>query len=100
MSIQIALLKSGESVIAEMKELVQEGEVRGYLFKDPYVVDFRESSDLLLEESGSDIAVDVSFDPWIPFTKDNQIPVRTDWVVTVITPLDEISKLYKEMIDG
>ena len=36
MSIKFALLKSGESVIADIKELVQEESVRGYLFKQPH----------------------------------------------------------------
>jgi len=100
MSIKIALLKSGESVISDMKELVQDGEVRGYSFEEPYIVDFVESSDLLLEESGSDKAVEVSFSPWIAFTKDKKILVRADWIVTVITPLEEVEKLYKEMNNG
>ena len=38
MSIKIALLKSGESVIADIKELVQEDQLRGYLFKQPFAV--------------------------------------------------------------
>ena len=35
MSIKVALLKSGESVIADIKELVSDDNVCGYLFENP-----------------------------------------------------------------
>ena len=42
----------------------------------------------------------VSFSPWIPFTTDEEIPVRYDWLVTVVSPAKEIQELYEEMING
>ena len=36
MSVKIALLKSGESVIADIKELISDEKVCGYLFKNPH----------------------------------------------------------------
>ena len=38
MSIKIALLKSGESVIADIKELVQEDQLRGYIVQETFYV--------------------------------------------------------------
>ena len=35
MSIKIALLKSGEQVVTDIKELLSEDKPVGYLFKDP-----------------------------------------------------------------
>ena len=43
MSIKIALLKSGESVIADIKELISDEKICGYLFKSPYIVDLASS---------------------------------------------------------
>jgi hypothetical protein len=102
MSIKIALLKSGESVISDIKELIQDEKICGYLFKNPYVVDI--SSDFTQEyltetmEHESD-EINVRFFPWIPLTKDTEIPVRYDWLVTVVSPANEIEKLYEEMLD-
>jgi len=31
---------------------------------------------------------------------DKEIPVRYDWLVTVVSPAKEIEKLYEEMING
>ena len=102
MSIKIALLKSGESVIADIKELIQEDQLRGYLFKKPYVANLSSSYGFLTEDaSGEDDGnMSVSFSPWIPFTIDDEIPVRYDWLVTVVSPAKEIQELYEEMING
>ena len=103
MSIKIALLKSGESVIADIKELVQEEKICGYLFKNPYVVNLSPRYGFLTEEPTMDEdegQMNVSFSPWIPLTIDKEIPVRYDWLVTVVSPAKEIEKLYEEMING
>ena len=44
MSIKLTLLKSGEQIISEMKELVAEGEEnpQAYLFDNPHVVTIKE----------------------------------------------------------
>ena len=103
MSIKIALLKSGESVIADIKELVQEEKICGYLFKNPYAVNLAPRYGFLTEEPTTDEdegQMNVSFSPWIPLTIDKEIPVRYDWLVTVVSPAKEIEKLYEEMING
>ena len=102
MSIKIALLKSGESVIADIKELVQEDQLRGYLFKKPFTVSLSPTYGFLAEESSEEDngEMNVSFSPWILFTTDEEIPVRYDWLVTVVSPAKEIQELYEEMING
>ena len=49
MSIQLALLKSGEEVIADIKEIRQEetDELVSYLFKKPYCVKIKTSQVLV-----------------------------------------------------
>ena len=104
MSIKIALLKSGESVIADIKELVQEDQIRGYLFKDAFAVNLTPKYGFLAEESDleeeDDGELNVSFTPWMPLTNDKEILVRLDWLVTYVNPANEIQKLYEEMING
>ena len=50
MSVKLAILKSGETVIAETKELISDDKVCGYLFENPQVI-FTESSVMFLEEN-------------------------------------------------
>ena len=117
MSIKIALLKSGESVISDIKELISKEskeKIHGYIFKNPYIVDISHNDDeeevLLLEgeknskpnrkeqQDGKDVSV--NFIPWIPITSDPEIIVAPDWVFSIVTPVKEIENLYEEMING
>ena len=106
MSIRIALLKSGESVIADIKikELISDKNNYVYVFENPFIVDLAPEEEVLLLEEGQtpseDRNVGVNFTPWICLTIDKEMSVRPDWVVTVVTPVKEIEKLYEEMIDG
>jgi hypothetical protein len=40
----------------------------------------------------------VTMYPWAPLAKEKSIPVPSDWVVTIFTPVDKISEMYKEDI--
>ena len=37
MSVKLVLLKSGESVLTDLKEIVQDEEIKGYVFENPLV---------------------------------------------------------------
>ena len=98
MSIKVALLKSGESVIADIKELVSDDNVCGYLFENPNVINYLEP-ELLVEQTETS-KMKISLIPWILITSDTKIPVRSDWVITMVKPMDKLEKLYKEKLDG
>ena len=57
MSIKIALLKSGEQVITDIKELLSEDKPVGYLFKDPEKIAINKP--FLVQEDVIDNSVDV-----------------------------------------
>jgi hypothetical protein len=98
MSVKIALLKSGENVIADIKELISEETIVGYLFEDPHRIEYIDQI-VLTEDSGGHNDVQLSLIPWIVFSKDKQVPVRPDWIVTVVEPIDEIKTMYLERND-
>jgi hypothetical protein len=101
MSVKIALLKSGESVIADIKELISEEKVCGYLFKNPHKMEVSNSLYLTEQQLGSeDGTVSVTFSSWILFTSDNEIPVRPDWIVTIVEPVKSIKEMYEEKVNG
>jgi len=99
MSTKIALLKSGESVIADIKELISDDKVCGYLFKQPHKIDVNKSV-FLTEEPAESTDVNVTFSSWIFFTSDDEIPVRADWIVTIVEPVKAIKELYEEKVNG
>ena len=99
MSVKLALLKSGENIIADVKELISENNIVGYLFRNPQKISIKESI-YIGEEPSEDDLVEIVFSSWIPFTNDTEIPVRPDWLVTVVEPAGQIKKLYEEKVNG
>ena len=100
MSVKLAVLKSGEQVIADVKELVSEETVRGYLFTRPHKVVTAQPLLLTEEETQNDSSLEVTLSPWIILSADKEVVVPTDWVVTVVEPLESVVKMYKEKTDG
>ena len=99
MSINLALLKSGENIIADIKELISDDKICGYLFTNPHVLGTR-TPFLLSEENELSGDVEVSLSPWIVLTSDEKVPVRSDWIVTIVEPVETIKKLYEEKANG
>ena len=100
MSVKLAVLKSGEQVIAEAKELVSEDKVRGYLFTRPHKVVTAQPMLLTEEETQNDSSLEVTLSPWIILSADTEVVVPTDWVVTIVEPLESVVKMYQEKTDG
>ena len=99
MSIKLAVLKSGEQVIADAKELVSEEKIRGYLFTRPHKVVSTQPL-LLTEEQKDDNSLEVTLSPWIILSADKEVVVPTDWVVTVVEPLESVVQMYQEKVNG
>ena len=108
MSIKLTLLKSGETLITDVKELVteeteeKERKVHGYLFVKPKKVDLA-SPVLLTENSDSkeESSVQVSLSSWCLITKDTEFAIAKDivsrdkffknHVVSLMSHIDELS---------
>ena len=99
MSIKLAVLKSGENVIADIKELISDDKVCGYLFTKPHMVNTR-TPIVLTEENTSSGNIEISLLPWIMLTSDTKVPVPTDWVVTIVEAVDAVKKMYEEKVNG
>ena len=100
MSIQLALLKSGEEVIADIKEIRQEetDELVSYLFKKPYCVKIKTSQVLVEQESRP--KHQLAYYKWMSLSKDDDIIVNRDWVVCISEPLETVKKNYEEKVNG
>ena len=100
MSTQLALLKSGEEVIADIKEIRQEktDELVSYLFKDPYCVKIKKSE--VLVENEVRPKHELAYYKWMSLSEDNDIIVNRDWVVCITNPLDSVKKNYEEKMNG
>jgi hypothetical protein len=99
MSIKLALLKSGETIISDAKELISDEKVCGFLFTDPHTVEVQKTLFLVEESKKSEGDIDVILTPWIFLSSDKQIPVHPDWIVTIVEPIETIKKLYEEKVN-
>ena len=98
MAVKLAILQDNEQVIAEIKELVDDGKPVGYLLKDPHRVVINQP--FLVEKVDNDTSIQVTLTPWILLTTDKDIIVPGNHVVTLVEPLDTIKEMYAEKVNG
>ena len=105
MSVKLVMLKSGEDIIADVKELKTEEGIVGYYFHNPLIIKmYQPEEPTVLNEEGSsreyESMVSVQFYPWIPLSEESRIPCSADWVVTIVEPVQNVKKLYRESLNG
>ena len=74
--------------------------VMGYFLNRPCVVKLVTNAPLSADEtnpkSETKSEMVVRMHPWAPLAKETDIPLTSDWVVTMVTPVDKVLKMYKE----
>ena len=105
MSIKLTLLKTGEQLISDMKELVAEGQdqAHAYLLDNPHTVQINEKQFITEDEKdigGGDYGINVALLPWIILSKDKKMMIPVDSVLTVVEPLESVTQLYLDKVDG
>ena len=103
MSIKITVLKNGQQLISDMKELVAEDEdkVQAYMLDNPHTYDINEKEFITEEEKKEgDYGIDVSLLPWLILSKDKKMIIPTDSVLTVVEPLESVTQLYLDKLDN
>ena len=103
MAVKLALLKSGEQVIADIMELVNEDDkVVSLVFSNPYVARLL-TPELLMENSlglQDEIEHKVAFFPWIVLSADKKMALDPKWIVTIVEPHEWIKTSYEEKMNS
>jgi len=105
MTVKLVMLKSGEDIVADVKEIKSaEQEVIGYFFHDPLIVKMYEPEEPTVLSEGTtnkySSKISILFYPWIPLSAENRVPCSADWVITMVEPIENLKKLYQEKLDG
>ena len=105
MSVKLVMLKSGEDIITDVKELKTEEGIVGYYFHKPLIVKaYQPEEPTVLSEDGSsreyESKISVQFYPWIPLSEESRIPCSAAWVVTIVEPVKNLKNLYQERLNG
>ena len=105
MSIKITVLKTGEHIISDMKELMAEGEenAHAYMLVNPHTYEINEKQFITEEEKEleeGDYGINVSLLPWLILSKDKKMIIPTDSVLTVVEPLESVTQLYLDKMSS
>ena len=103
MSIKLTILKTGETIISEMQELVSNNEQttpHAYLLNHPHVVVTKDKDFLTEEEKNQKkFGIDVIMTPWIILSKDKEILLPPDCVMTIVEPIESIKQMFIDKTD-
>ncbi len=99
MAVKLAVLKSGEDVVADIKELCDEQDnVVALVFSNPVVVKVLTNQTITESENADEYKV--AFYPWQPLSAERDIPVRSDWIVSISEPIELVKTSYQEKMNG
>ena len=101
MSVKLLLLKSGEQVISDVKELIRKDsdKVYGYVLHRPHEV-VASKAVVLTEDASDDRNVEITLSPWILLTEDKSMTVPQDRIITIVNPIKSILEMYEEKTNG
>ena len=101
MTVKLIILKSGEDVVADIKEMVvgegDDARVVGYILHKPCGVSLNSKNIKIDDERDT---FQLKLFPWCPLTKNTKIPITADWVVTIVDPIDKITQMYTKEVLG
>ena len=96
---KLAILKSGEDIVADIKEMIvgegDDARVVGYVLTKPVGVSLNRKEITINDEKET---VQIRLFPWCPLTKNEKIPITADWVVTIVDPIDKVKKMYEKEV--
>ena len=101
MTVKLAILKSGEDIVADIKEMIvgegDDARVVGYVLTKPCGVSLNSKAIKIDDEKDT---YQLKLFPWCPLTKNEKIPITADWVVTIVDPIDKITQMYTKEVLG
>ena len=104
MTVKLIRMWSGEDVIADIREMMVGDEdtpddkkkVVGYYFIKPCGVTLKNKA-IDVNESADD-SFELKLFPWCPLAKNDAIPMSTEWVVTLVDPVDKLREMYENEV--
>ena len=101
MAIKLTILKTGETLISDMQELVAKGQEESqgmpnaYLLESPHKVITRDKDFLTEEEKQQKkYGIDVFMTPWIILSKDKKVILPPECVMTIVEPIESIKQMF------
>ena len=104
MSVKLAILKSGENIISDIKEGFIGEKLVCYILEKPCTVSVNGTYRILEDEDENENIngnrVSISLNSWPSLSKDTTIELVLDWIVTIVEPNDQLKKMYETQVLG
>lgn len=95
MAIKLMLLKTGETLISDAKEVVQEDQVRGYVLESPHFIRTQEKVALMESDTGKgNYELDIVLTPWMILSSDTSFVITADTVSTICEPIPSVREMF------
>jgi hypothetical protein len=94
MTVKLAILRSGENIITDIKEGFYEEKLVCYILENPYRVTTTESH-IIDDQKNENKRYSISLNKWPTLSKDETVELIPDWIVTLVDPIDELKELYE-----
>ena len=98
MSVKLIVLKTGENIIADIKEALLDDKLVCYVLDKPCTATIAGTYKIIDDEKDSTDKVSVIFQQWPLLSKDTTIELTPDSVVTMTDPQDDIKKMYQNRV--
>lgn len=99
MTVKLIILKSGEKIISDIKELYSNDNpdlMMSYLLENPCYIKINGKYRITTDEGESKDKMAISLHSWPDFSADTQVVIPPDWLVSAVTPIPSIEKMYVE----
>jgi hypothetical protein len=100
MTIKFIVLKSGEQLISDIKEMAvgeeDDQKVVGYFLRRPCVVKIKNPGVVDQQKRKTKAGFEVTLIPWLSLTEDEVIPIPSDWLVTMVEPVPQLTLMYTQ----
>lgn len=99
MTVKLAILKSGENIISDIKEGFYEERLVCYILEKPCSVSINENYRIIGEEDEEGKSrVSISLRTWPSLSNQNVVEIVPDWIVTLVDPKEELKKMYQNQV--
>lgn len=100
MTVKLVLLKSGETLISDVKEGFCEDKMVCYILENPFVPilnEYQDNEDTVVDGQKEN-KYNVELFPWPYLSKDDKIEIPPDCVLTLTNPIETIEKIYNKRV--
>lgn len=99
MTVKIIVLKSGETLIGDIKEVFTseyDSKPAAYLLKYPCF--FESVNGYYITDETLKDKRKIRFHPWPTLSKNENVTIPEDWLVTAVDAIDSIDEIYKKNV--